>query len=303
MEIAVKISLFYKNVTVLDYAFLDDHRGVVGDALNVDVEFVGETDHEGVVFDFSHAKKKVKEIIDRDCDHRLVAPASIVETHDGISKLEFTYGHAEEKITYECPEEGICLLPFSYVSKANIQTYLETIILKEMPKTVKAVKIKLRDERFGEDKPYFHYTHGLKQHYGNCQRLFHGHKNTVDVFINGQETFEFEEWLAKDLFNHSVHFCLWENVVNKDEIENVIKDKTPEGRYPELPEVKISYEANQGKFSGTLPGRAVYFLQDETTVENLSIHFAHLVKSQVGEHDNVIVHAYEGIAKGAITSL
>ena len=78
----MKISLFYKNVTVLDYAFLDDHKGVVGDALKVHVEFIGKTDKECVVYDFSYAKKKVKEIIDRDCDHRLVVPQGSF-TQDG----------------------------------------------------------------------------------------------------------------------------------------------------------------------------------------------------------------------------
>ena len=70
----MNITLFYKHVTVLDYAYLDDHKGVVGDSLIVNVEFIGHTDEEGVVYDFSLAKNKVKEIIDRDCDHRLVVP-------------------------------------------------------------------------------------------------------------------------------------------------------------------------------------------------------------------------------------
>ena len=65
----MKISLFYKNVTVLDYAYLDDHRGVVGDALKVHVEFIGKTDEEGVVYDFSYAKKKVKEIVQKAKDN------------------------------------------------------------------------------------------------------------------------------------------------------------------------------------------------------------------------------------------
>ncbi|MCP4911896.1 MAG: hypothetical protein GY909_02165 [Oligoflexia bacterium] len=300
----MKITLFYKHATVLDYAYLDDHKGVVGGALIVNAEFIGETDEEGVVYDFSYAKKKVKEIIDRECDHRLVAPAHLVETKDGISKIEYRYGFNEELMTYECPEEGICVIPYAQVTKANLQTHLENLILKEMPKTVNAIKIDLVEETLPEGKAVFHYTHGLKEHYGNCQRLFHGHQNTVDVFINGEQQPELENHLAKDLFKGNVHFCLWDNVANKEEVLKYTEEgEVPIGRYPEIPQVEIEYESKQGVFKGSLPGRAIYFLDEESTVENLSIHFAKYVKATCDIDDIVTVRAYEGIAKGSITTL
>ncbi len=302
-DVKMKITLFYKHATVLDYAYLDDHKGVVGGALIVNAEFIGETDEEGVVYDFSYAKKKVKEIIDLECDHRLVAPAHLVQTKNGISKLEYKYGFNEELMTYECPEEGICQIPYAQVSKANIEAHLETLILKEMPKTVTAVKIELVEEVLPEGKPVFHYTHGLKEHYGNCQRLFHGHQNTVDVFINGDQVAELEEHLAKDVFKGNVHFLLWDNVSNKYEVLKYTDGQPAVGRFPEIPKVEIQYESSQGIFKGSLPGRAIYFMDEETTVENLSIHFAKLVKSTCDLDDIVTVRAYEGIAKGSITTI
>jgi 6-pyruvoyl-tetrahydropterin synthase len=300
----VKISLFYKNVTVLDYAYLDDHRGVVGDALKVHVEFIGRTDREGVVYDFSYAKKKVKEIIDRDCDHRLVVPEGLAqESGEGNISFSYAYGLSEEKVMYECPEQGICVLPFKHVNKATIQTYLETTILKEMPETVSAVIITLEDEELPEGKASFHYTHGLKEHYGNCQRLFHGHKNTVDVKINGLAAPEFEDYLATELFKNSVHFCKWENVVNKEDILKYCDEAIPRGRFPQVPVVEIAYTSEQGTFKGQLPGRAVFMMEAESTVENLSMLFAKIVKEQVDFEDIVEVRAYEGVAKGAITTI
>jgi 6-pyruvoyl-tetrahydropterin synthase len=299
----MKVSLFYKHVTVLDYAYLDHHLGLVGDALIVDMELVGDLDKEGVVFDFSYAKKKVKEIIDRDCDHRLCIPRNLMtaDGNDNIA-LSFKYGQAEEVLHYTSPREGVCEIPSDYVTKDSIKTYLENTIIDELPKNIVSVKLTLREEELPEDKPTFHYTHGLKEHYGNCQRLFHGHRNTVDVFVNGKRREDFEQWLAKDLFKNNVHFCKWENVVNKSEVEK-ITGQNPSGRFDELPMVEIEYTSAQGTFNGKLPGRAVYFLDTETTVELLSIHFAKLVKEKVGESDIVTVHAYEGIAKGSTTTL
>jgi len=300
----MKISLFYKNVTVLDYAFLDDHRGVVGDALRVHVEFIGKTDHEGVVYDFSYAKKKVKEIIDRDCDHRLVVPQGLVETDDkGQAHLSYNYGLTDQEVLYTCPQEGLCEIPSFHVNKQTIATYLENIILKEMPETVTAIKITLEDEQFGAGKATFHYTHGLKEHYGNCQRLFHGHKNTVDVSVNGAVRPDLEDYLCDELFQGNVHFCKWENVVNKEEISRATGMKVPTGRFHEVPKVEISYTSAQGNFRGVLSGREVFFMEQESTVENLSMLFAKLVRSKIGPEGYIRVAAYEGIAKGAITSL
>ncbi len=300
----MKISLFYKNVTVLDYAYLDDHKGVVGDALKVHVEFIGKTDAEGVVYDFSYAKKKVKEVIDRDCDHRLVIPKGLAEVNaDKVAHFSYQYGLADQELSYTCPEEGLCEIPSFHVNKQTIATYLENIILAEMPETVSAIKITLEDEEFKEDKPTFHYTHGLKEHYGNCQRLFHGHKNTVDVMVNGKERTDLEEYLCDEVFQGSVHFCKWENVVNKEVISKATGMKVPAGRFHEIPVVEISYTSQQGRFHGVLPGREVFFMEEESTVENLSMLFAKLIRSKVGPTGHVRVTAYEGIAKGAITSI
>lgn len=299
----MKISLFYKNVTVLDYAYLDDHKGVVGDALKVNVEFIGKTDKEGVVYDFSYAKKKVKDIIDRDCDHRLVIPSGLMKVKDNLASFTFAYGLNEESVEYRCPRVGLCEIPSRHVSVATIQTYLEDIILKEMPETVDAVKITLESEVLPEGKATFHYTHGLKEHYGNCQRLFHGHKNTVDVFVNNINEPELEHYLATNLFKGNIHFCKWENVVNKTEVIEIVGEDNIFGLHGNIPFVEISYTSEQGTFYGKLPGKSVFFMEQESTVENLSMLFAKLVKEHVDSEDSVRVHAYEGIAKGAITTL
>ena len=289
-------ALFYRHATVLDYAYLDKHRGVVGNSYWVDVTFFGPLDGDGVLYDFGHAKKKVKEVIDRDCDHRLVVPASLVEEIKGRCQVSFSYPSGP--FYYDTPPQGLCAIPFSSVSRETLQVFLQDLLRPEMPETIEDLKIDLVEEKFAKGRPHFHYTHGLKAHYGNCQRLFHGHRNTVDVEIDGTSSLEHEHFLA-DAFQ-DVHFCHWDNVANKDDVLKVAKG-SPQGRY-DVP-ISIAYEASQGPFYGTLPGRDVYLLQDETTIENLSKHFAQLVKSQIKEKSTVVVRGYEGIGKGALSTL
>ena len=256
----MNITLFYQNVTVLDYAYLDSHQGVIGNSLKVHVRFNGTTDEEGVVYDFGHAKKKVKEIIDRDCDHRLVVPKGhLIAGGEGRKSLHYRFGFQEEVLTYQAPDEAFCEIPSRAVTNANIKSYLENIIIEEMPPTVSSVELEFEAEELKDNPTVFHYTHGLKTHYGNCQRLFHGHRNKVDVFINNQYDENWGKKLAQDIFKGNIHFCLWENVVNKEEIIAVVGEKKPEGNFYELPQVEIEYDGKQGFFKGSLPGSACLF--------------------------------------------
>jgi len=298
----MKISLFNKHVTVLDYAYLDDHHGVVGNALWVNVTFIGETDHEGVVYDFSYAKKKVKEIIDEQVDHRLVIPKDLVKKDGDRINFTYNYGFNEKFMTYDSPEQGVAEIPYRHVSYQNLQTYLETIIMEQMPKNISNVQIELEEEPL-EGRACFQYTHGLKDHYGNCQRLYHGHRNTIEVYVNGQQNEKLERHLADELFKGNIHFCYFENVQNKDEVTKLAKNDFPEGIFPVIPRIEIAYKSSQGLFKGSLPGNEIYLLQTETTVENLSIHFAKYIKKMVNKGDKVQVKAFEGIGKGALTTL
>ena len=298
----MKTNLFYNHVTDLDYAYLDDQLGPIGNSLSVGVEFIGTIDDEGILYDFSHAKKKVKGIIDRDCDHRLVVPRDQVKFLGEEIHLTHSFG-LRGLLTYRAPMQAVCPIASSHVGKANIQSFLEQKIMEEMPQNITAVKIFLTPEPLKNNQSVFHYTHGLKDHYGNCQRLFHGHRNTVIVKVNGSIRNDLERWLVEDVFKGNTHFCFFENVMNKEEIRRVAKSDSPEGLHREAPLVQIEYTSGQGKFAATLPGEHVYFLQNESTVENLSFHFASLIKTQVKPLDRVEVKAFEGIGKGAYTCL
>jgi 6-pyruvoyl-tetrahydropterin synthase len=282
------VKLFVRELTVLDYAFFDPQRGVLGGSLDVDVTFVGLLDHEGVVFDFSLAKKAVKKVIDDLCDHRLVLPNSLVrDLGDGMIEVDTTYGRGN-RLLYQCPEEGVCALDADAYSLPAMRVHLMKEVMRVMPENVDRVELDFRDEELGI-APHYRYTHGLKQHYGNCQRLLHGHRNRVDVFIDGQREPSLEERVCE--MWKDIHLAIPENLVGEEHEVGRRQDH--------LDAVSLDYTSSQGRFSLTLPGKAVYVMPLETTVENISRHLRDLVQDWVGADRHVEVFAYEGIRKGS----
>lgn len=292
------VSLFCDKITVLDIAYYDKALGLVGDSYHVNVEFLGNTDEEGILIDFSHAKKKVKSLIDEICDHRFVLPKGMARVIDNTFKLEYSFGSDNKSLYYEGPKEALCEIPFQYVSKEHIASYLEQELNNFFGSKFDQIKIALESESL-DQKPILSYTHGLKQHYGNCQRLFHGHKNSVDIWVNNEQRKDLESYLVRDCFKANIHFCLKENIHNLEEVETYLQDSygTPDN----CPFVEIRYTSSQGDFRALLPSEMVYVLEDESTVENLSAHFAKLIRNKIGGTDKIKIKAYEGIAKGAIS--
>ena len=285
------VHLFVRELTVLDYAYFDPQHGPVGGSLDVDVTFVGDLDEEGVVFDFSRAKKAVKKVIDDGCDHRLVVPKKwVTPCEDGRLEFKASYGDGKT-FTYRCPEVGLCILDVDVITTEVMRDHLEMEVMKVMPENVDLVELQFREEELGHS-PSYRYTHGLKQHYGNCQRLLHGHRNRVDVFVDGERAIELESKISELWKN--IHLAFPENIKN----ENIIIGQ----RQSHLDRVHLSYTSNQGQFDLDIAGHEVYVMPYETTVENIARHLRDTVQSWVAPTAKVQVFAYEGIRKGAHSS-
>lgn len=271
-------NLFIKDFTVIDCAIYDYQKGPVGMSWSVDIEFIGKTDNEGVVFDFSHAKKTAKKIIDDLVDHKFVCTHSDVIDHD--KNLLFTNNNGLE---YLAPKQAFCLL--YQTTENSIKQYLEQNILDSVSENILEVRLTFNDEEtLNPDNYYYHYTHGLKYHYGNCQRLLHGHKSTVEIKVNGKRNKEYEKYISDYFYNS--HVCYKPNLICYDNLMSKL----------------INYNSSQGEFKLIIPNKNLIIMEEETTVENISkeIYNILLKHNETLKNKTVEIHAFEGIGKGSI---
>ena len=134
------------------------------------------------------------------------------------------------------------------------------------------------------DGAYYHYSHGLKKHLGNCQRIAHGHRSRIDIWANGVKSAVLEQRWADE----------W-----KDIYIGTRSDLLAKPQYHGAVYYHFAYEAQQGPFEITLPERCCYLMETESTVEFIAHHIAQ--KTRQENPDSFIrVKAFEGINKGAI---
>ncbi|NMT64643.1 6-pyruvoyl trahydropterin synthase family protein [Marinobacter orientalis] len=279
--------LFVDNLTVIDFAYLDASRGLVGESWIVDVVLGGELDDQGMVFDFSNVKRTIKRVIDELVDHRLVIPR-------GYSGLEWNEDephrfiwHLQDgtHILHQSPDEAVVWLSSERVVPSAVATLLEHELRTVLPANVMDVEISLREDVI--EGAYYHYVHGLKKHLGNCQRIAHGHRSPIRIDRNGQRDRDLENRWAK----------LWQDIYVGSGEDVTRRWVAGDG----TAYVTFEYEANQGEFALTLPASRVYMLDSDTTVELIAAHIAERLKSEF-PGDTIRVKAYEGVGKGAIAS-
>lgn len=279
--------LFVDNLTVIDFAYLDPNRGLVGESWIADVVLGGELDEQGMVFDFSNVKRTIKRVIDERVDHRLVVPRG----YPGLAWNEdqpdtFTWSLADgSRIVHRGPDEAVAWLSADRVVPSAVATLLERELMAVLPGNVTDVQINLREEVI--EGAYYHYVHGLKKHLGNCQRIAHGHRSPIRIDRAGHRDYDLEKRWA----------TLWRDVYVGSE-EDVTQRWVDEDG---VAYVTFEYEANQGEFALTLPETRVYMMTTDTTVELIAAHMADQIKSEFPQ-DSVRVKAFEGVGKGAIAS-
>ncbi len=279
--------LFVDNLTVIDFAYLDPSRGLVGESWIADVVLGGQLDDQGMVFDFSSVKRTIKRIIDERVDHRLVIPRG----YSGLSWNEetpdtFTWTLSNgDRIIHRSPDQAVVWLSAERVLPSAVAALLEQELKAVLPDNVVSVEINLREDVI--EGAYYHYVHGLKKHLGNCQRIAHGHRSPIRIDRNGNRDYQLEQrWAA-----------LWQDIYVGSEEDVISRHVDEKG----VPYVSFGYEANQGEFALELPETKVYMLDTDSTVELIAAHIADRLKAEF-PGDSIRVKAYEGVGKGAIAS-
>lgn len=278
--------LFVEHLTVIDFSLFHPIRGVVGESWIVDVELLGDLNDEGMVFDFGHVKKLLKSAIDEGMDHTLAVPVqlqglNIVE--DGDHDRVHIEHHANQQLSfvYQGPRESVFFIDSDSVDLQSATPLLESHLNSLVPENVKQVRVTLRTEEISGS--FYHYSHGLKKHLGDCQRICHGHRSKIEIRRNGQRDLEMErEWALKF-----------------SDIYLITEEDQRSSEYDGL--THVGYEAEQGRFDAWLNPAQCYVMTTDTTVELIASHILEQLSQQEPEAAWQ-VRAFEGVRKGAIAS-
>ncbi len=278
-------SLFVNQLTTLDFSYLCPKRGVVGETWIVDAILTGDLNEMGMVFDFGHVKKKVKAWVDLLADHRLLVPSKHDKLHCTAESGRVTVRLITDEgglIECKAPEQAILTVAADEITPAILKPILESTVMAELPNNLSGIKLTLYPEAI--NGAYYHYSHGLKRHLGDCQRIAHGHRSAITIAVNGQRNPLLEnDWAAlwKDIYIGTEEDLLTTEMINGHE------------------HLTFGYTAQQGDFELTIPKKCCYIIKSDTTAELIVKHIAETLAAQY-PGQTVRVIAYEGFNKGAI---
>ncbi|MGR4068434.1 6-carboxytetrahydropterin synthase [Billgrantia sp. C5P2] len=276
------MTLFVNRLTQLDASLWCPQRGLIGVSWYVDAELDGELGEDGMLFDFGRVKPWIKSRLDADADHTLLVPTrapglSISECSEGIcvrTSLPYT-------LEVRAPRQAFTMLPWQEVTPERLAASLARELMKRPPPRVSDIRLRLRDEVV--DGAVYTYSHGLKHHTGNCQRIAHGHRSRLHIWQRGERCPELEAQWAGYLDDRYL----------VDQAD--IVDQAEPEIYPSL---TSRYRAEQGRFQLRLPRERCIVLDSPTTVEHIAAWLARQIAEETGRSTRV--QAFEGIDKGAI---
>jgi 6-pyruvoyl-tetrahydropterin synthase len=291
------MKLFVNNLTVIDYSYLCAERGMVGESLIVDIILDGTLNEERMVLDFGLVKKQIKAVIDFEVDHKLLIPtlneAISYNLLDG--KTQIILDRPEQLPIYlNCPSEAFGLIETTTIDEAAIVAHLTQAIKQVLPANVVGLELKLAAEpMFG---PFYHYSHGLKKHDGNCQRIAHGHRSIIEIERNGEKALDLEEYWAERW--QDIYLITESDIVTPQDIT------LPEVLEPlrNVPQLHwLAYEAPQGRFELVMPAQDCEVVDFDSTIEQLTEFIAQTLAKQ-NQGDIISVIGYEGVDKGAMAA-
>jgi len=278
--------LFVDNLTNVDFSYLDTKRGLVGETWLASIELDGTLDAQGMVCDFGIVKKKLRKWLDETLDHCLLvpekSPALQLQTTHASHGINW---HLEDGNILKCasPLQAITLVDAETISPVTVAEWCITQLRSQFPSTVKSLKLDFTPEVIAG--PSYHYSHGLKKHDGNCQRIAHGHRSKIEIKRNGEiNPTDMAQWAAK-----------WADIYigTREDLSTTNESAFDPDNYA------FFYCSGQGEFSLSIPRNRCYLIGTDSTVEFIAQHIANTLK-QENPNDHFEVKAFEGIGKGAI---
>lgn len=275
--------LFVDELTNVDFSYLCPDRGLVGETWLANFGLEGELDEQGMVLDFGLVKKQFKQWLDSHLDHCLAVPMASpnLQLREQEDHVALTWESAIGEISMTCPRQAVALIPTVTIEPKTAAQWVTSQTTPLMPSNLKSLHLNFTTETI--EGPYYHYSHGLKKHNGNCQRIAHGHRSRIAIWLDDARQPVLEQQWAK----------LWRDayIGSREGVVAHTEHRTD-----------FAYFAQQGRFTLSLPSSRVYLIDEETTVECIAQHICRQIKLQF-PRCSVRVKAYEGIGKGAIATL
>ncbi|MCV6588852.1 MAG: 6-carboxytetrahydropterin synthase [Marinobacterium sp.] len=275
------MKLFVDNLTNVDFSYLHPQRGLLGESWLVQLELDGSLNSQGMICDFAIVKKVVKDWFDSTIDHSLVVPMAMpglqVERDQGYTSVSWQALQGDGSCY--SPDQAITLTDLHEITEQGLALWCRQQLQALFPpEYVQGLRLSFRAEP--TTGPFYHYSHGLQQHDGNCQRIAHGHRSKIEILIDDERHSELEQQWAKTL--RDSYIATRAHLV----------EQTDEAH-------SYAYQAPQGRFELVLPADACYLMDTETTVELIACHLADVIKQDFPQQ-KVTVRAFEGVGKGAI---
>lgn len=274
--------LFVDNLTNVDFSYLHSERGLVGETWLASVVLTGDLDEQGMVCDFGDVKNRLRNWLNTELDHRLLLPTQSEHIkllpESGNCSVEWHFG--DRCLTTRSPNQALAFIPVADIRGESVAAWCIEQLMPQFPDSVEKLELTFTPEQI--DGPYYHYSHGLKKHGGDCQRIAHGHRSRIEIWRNNRKSPEdMGDWAGK-----------WKDIYLGTR-EDLLVDHGEDGN------LVFQYEARQGDFRLSLPRDCVYLIDTDTTVEFIAQHIARQLKKQ-HPSDSFIVKAFEGLGKGAI---
>lgn len=280
--------LFVRDLTVIDFSYLCEARGMLGESFIVDVELHGGLDQASMVLDFSKVKKVIKQAIDQLVDHKLALPAMSagLSVHNDSLVTTLAFTSARGTIRMAAPAQAIVAIAAARINEQSLSEFLQQQIKPLLPEHVDKLVISLRPE--ATTGFYYHYSHGLKKHDGNCQRIAHGHRSTIQIYTDGMLAPRLNKYWSERW--QDIYLATAEDLCEATALQFVQADAS---------DYCFRYQAEQGWFELTMPRAHCEIVPCDTTVECLADYIAAQLK-QLDQTKQYKVVAYEGVGKGAI---
>jgi len=281
--------LFVDNLTNVDFSFLDPQRGLLGETWLANVKLYGDLDEQGMVCDFGTVKKILRHWLDTELDHRLAVPIhspniTIIDEGDFLD-IRWQFGNNGDFLHTRSPRDAIALVDAVTLTPETVAHWCISQLKKLFPDTIASLQLDFTSEII--EGACYHYSHGLKKHLGNCQRIAHGHRSRIDIWENNEKSPLLESHWAER----------WRDIYIGTR-EDIVAQPT----HNLQPYYHFAYQSQQGQFELTIPQHCCYLIDTETTVELIAQHLACTIKTERPQ-SMIRVKAFEGINKGAIVEL